>query len=56
MHDIHVGCSLALLESAIFSSAPGRKSYLLCFLFVQFIGWIIAWFLGTSYECTHHTP
>ena len=31
-----IGCPLALLESSIFSSAPGRKLYLLCSLFFLF--------------------
>ena len=50
-----IGCPLALLESSIFSSVPGRKSYLLCYFFLfclHFFGWIIAFFLGTSYEYT----
>ena len=47
------GCPLALLESSIFSSVQGRKSYLLCFLFLTLWVGLLHGFWGHHMN-THH--
>ena len=43
---------LALVASSIFSPQTGKKSYVVCIIFLYIFGLLIAFFVRTSYEYT----